>query len=207
MKALSSELFFRYDSSPDDEFYRQPRFVAHIDEAAIGAVTNLYREFLPPSGAILDLMSSWISHLPLEIDYSSVTGLGMNVDELEANSRLSRVVVQNLNEQPILPFENGAFDGAVCCVSVQYLTQPIEVFSEVARVLKPAAPFVVSFSNRCFPTKAVAVWQALDDAGHGALISKYFEESGGWRDIQILNRTPHPRRSDPLWAVIARRAT
>ena len=205
MQSLPSKFFSRYDSSPDGEFYRQPRFVAHIDEAAIAAVTDLYREFLPSGGAILDLMSSWISHLPPETDYSAVTGLGLNDEELKSNPRLSRIVVQNLNEQPRLPFENDEFDGAVCCVSVQYLTRPIEVFAQVARVLKPDAPFVVSFSNRCFLTKAVAVWQALDNAGHGTLVSKYFEVSGGWRDIEILNRSPRPHRSDPLWAVVARR--
>jgi len=178
------------------------RHQTHIDDAAIDAVTQLYREQFAPNGALLDLMSSWVSHLPPEIAYSRVAGLGMNAAELEANARLSEWRVQNLNREPRLAYGDREFDGAAICVSVQYLTRPEEVFRDVARVLKPGAPLVVTFSNRCFPTKAVAAWQALDDSGHVEQVRRYFEAAGNWGAIEALDRSP--RRGDPLYAVIGR---
>ena len=203
---LPPQAFARPDSSSDFDFYAQPRLVTHIDDAAIQAVTQLNRELLPPGGAILDLMSSWVSHLPPEIQYARVAGLGMNARELQANPRLSDTVVHSLNDDPILPFADAEFDGAVCCVSVQYLTRPVEVWREVARVCRPDAPAIITFSNRCFPTKAVLAWQMLDDAGHGALVSKYLQDAGGWSGIEFLDRSPRPGKSDPLFAVVARRS-
>ncbi len=200
---LLDNWFARFDTSSDHDFYTQPRFVTHIDDAAIAAVTDLYRQFLPRDGAILDLMSSWVSHLPPEIEYARVAGLGLNTQELRANPRLSDFAVQSLNDEPILPYGDGEFSGACCCVSVQYLTRPIEVMREVARVCQQNAPFVITFSNRCFPGKAVAVWQSLDDEGHAQLVRKYLQEAN-WREIQIIDASPAPRRSDPLWAVVGR---
>jgi SAM-dependent methyltransferase len=203
---MGPDLFQRYDESPDERFYEIPRFVTHIDDDAIAAVTQLYREYFPPDGSILDLMSSWVSHLPPEITYRRVVGLGMNRRELEGNPRLDARIVQNLNRQPQLPFADGEFDGAGICVSVQYLTDPVAVFAETGRVLRPGAPLIVTFSNRCFPTKAVAIWQALDDRGHGQLVRRYMEESGAFREIEVLDRSSRKRRADPLYAVIGRGA-
>jgi SAM-dependent methyltransferase len=199
---FSSEIFRRQDESADERFYDFPRFVTHIDERAIEAVTELYREFFPKGGAILDLMSSWVSHLPEEISFSRVAGLGMNAEELNANPRLTERIVQSLNRDSNLVFGAAEFDGAVICVSVQYLTRPIEVFREIARVLKENAPLVVSFSNRCFPTKAVFAWNALDDDGHIALVSEYFVASESYYEIEI--RRHQPRGGDPLFGVIGR---
>ncbi|MBT2559146.1 methyltransferase domain-containing protein [Hymenobacter sp. ISL-91] len=201
---LSADLFRRQDETPDAEFYQHPRFVAHIDEAAIAAVTQLYREYFRPNSALLDLMSSWISHLPADVAYSRVVGLGMNAAELRANPRLNAHVVQDLNAQPRLPFQNQEFDGAAICVSIDYLTQPVAVLRELARVLRPGAPLVITFSNRCFPSKAIAAWHALDDHGHLALVQRFLEEAGGWQPIELLDRSPAPGRSDPLYAVVAR---
>jgi SAM-dependent methyltransferase len=202
IEVTGANAFKRYDESPDDLFYVQPRLVTHIDEGAIGAVTQLYREYFPAGGAILDLMSSWVSHLPGEVEYRRVVGLGMNREELEANPRLDERVVQDLNTDPRLPFADGEFDGAGLCVSIQYLTQPVQVLQEVGRVLRPGAPLVVSFSNRCFPTKAVFIWQALDDAGHGALVKRYLEWAGNWDGVEVLDRSPGG--GDPLYAVVGR---
>lgn len=204
MADLPQVYFERYDDSADERFYDLPRFVTHIDNDAIAAVTQLYRDLFRPGGAILDLMSSWVSHLPPEVSYRRVVGLGMNRAELDANPGLHERIVQNLNRLPQLPFGDAEFDGAAICVSVQYLTQPIAVFRETGRVLRPGAPLVVTFSNRCFPTKAVAVWQALDDRGHGQLVRRYFEEAGNWTDVEVLNRSPGRRAGDPLYAVIGR---
>ncbi|HEY3118397.1 MAG TPA: methyltransferase domain-containing protein [Chloroflexota bacterium] len=166
-------------------------------------MTQLYRELFPPGGTILDLMSSWVSHLPPEVEYGEVVGLGMNATELAANPRLNRWLVHDLNREPTLPFEDETFDGAGICVSIQYLIQPVAVLREIGRVLRPGAPLVITFSNRCFPTKAVMIWQALDDAGHLALVQHYFDAGGNWAQIEGLDRSPG-LGGDPLYAVVAR---
>jgi SAM-dependent methyltransferase len=199
LPGLPPAAFDKEDPSPDAAFYDFPRFVTHIDDGAIAAVTRIYRETLPAGGAVLDLMSSWVSHLPEDVAYASVTGHGLNAEELAANSRLSRWFVQDLNVEPLLPLDDGAFDGACLCVSVQYLQRPVEVFRDVARVLRPGAPFVVSFSNRCFPTKAVAIWQACSPPDQQRLVAAYMREAGF---AAVTARASTPPGSDPLWAVI-----
>jgi hypothetical protein len=197
-----SEAFRRYDETPDEEFYSVPRLVTHIDDRAIAAVTQLYREHFPPGGTILDLMSSWVSHLPLEVAYSRVVGVGMNEVELKENPRLDEYVVQDLNAKPKLPFSDGEFDGVGCCVSIDYLTRPVEVLREVGRVLKAGSPAIISFSNRCFPDKAVAIWRQLDDQGHIHLVEEYLREAGNFENVRSLDRSPRRMFSDPLYAVI-----
>jgi SAM-dependent methyltransferase len=204
LSSLPGEVFRRYDESPDEEFYRLPRFVTHIDDHPIAAVTQLYRELFGPGGEILDLMSSWVSHLPPEVRYRRVVGLGMNVAELQRNERLDSYVVQNLNTNPRLPFGNAEFDGCGICVSVDYLTRPVEVMREVGRVLKVGAPTIISFSNRCFPTKAIAFWHQLDGRGRMRLVERYLREAGNWREIQSLDRSPRRLFTDPLYAVVGR---
>ncbi|MFN0093498.1 MAG: class I SAM-dependent methyltransferase [Dehalococcoidia bacterium] len=205
--SLKPEHFRRVDESEDALFYAQPRLVTHIDDGAIAAATALYRAYLPPGGAVLDLMTSWVSHLPADVSYGAVAGLGMNAVELAENPRLTERVVQDLNREPRLPWADATFDAAIVTVSVQYLTQPVDVFAEVGRVLKPGAPFIVTFSNRCFPTKAVWAWQALDDEGHANLVAMYFRLAGVFDQAQALDASPNPGRSDPLFAVMARAAS
>jgi SAM-dependent methyltransferase len=206
MSRLPAEAFGRYDESPDEEFYRLPRFVTHIDDRAIAAVTQLYRKFFPEGGAILDLMSSWVSHLPPEVEYRRVVGLGMNERELEKNPRLDEFVVHNLNRIPELPFGDAEFDGVGICVSIDYLTRPVEVLREVGRVLGVGLPLVITFSNRCFPTKAVTIWHQLDDRGHMRLVERYLEEAGNFRGVHSLDRSPRRLFSDPLYAVVGESA-
>src|SRR5918999_1238154 len=153
MSSFPEEAFRRTDEAPDEEFYRTPRLVTHVDDQAIAAVTHLYRELFPAGGEILDLMSSWVSHLPPEIAYRRVIGLGMNEVELRRNERLDSYIVQNLNPNPELPFGEGGFDGCGLCVSIDYLTRPVEVLREVGRILKVGAPLIITFSNRCFPKR------------------------------------------------------
>jgi SAM-dependent methyltransferase len=202
MPQFPGEAFERYDETPDEHFYRTPRLVTHIDEHAIAAVTQLYREYFPPGGGILDLMSSWVSHLPPELEYGRVIGLGMNEPELRRNERLDSYVVQNLNTNPRLPFGSGEFDGCGICVSVDYLTRPVEVMREVGRVLKAGSPLIITFSNRCFPSKAIAIWLRLDDAGRMRLVEDYLREAGNFRKIRSLDRSPRRLFSDPLYAVV-----
>jgi SAM-dependent methyltransferase len=175
----------------------------HIDDAAIAAVTRLHREVLPAGGAILDLMSGWVSHLPPEIYYRKVVGVGPDACELAENPFLDEWRVQDLNRNPHLAFTTAEFDGAAICVSIQHLTRPCDVIREVGRVLKPGAPLVVTFSNCCLATRAIACWHLLDDAGQLCLIAHYFAEAGNWTDIRCLDRTP-PGGGDPLYAVMGR---
>jgi hypothetical protein len=194
--------FARIDEGDDAEFYLPPRLVTHIDDHAIAALADFYGSVLPPNGVLLDLMSSWVSHLPADLAVAEMVGHGMNARELAANPRLTRWFIQDLNRESALPLEDASFDGALCCVSVQYLQQPIAVFGEVRRVLKPGAPFIVSFSNRCFPTKAVAIWRALDLRRHAALVRLYFERSGfSPIEVRVLADGSY---SDPLVAVTGR---
>jgi SAM-dependent methyltransferase len=164
------------------------------------------RELFPAGGEILDLMSSWVSHLPPEIEYRRVIGLGMNEVELRRNERLDYYIVQNLNINPRLPFGEAEFDGCGICVSIDYLTRPIEVLREVGRVLKVGSPTIISFSNRCFPSKAVAIWHQLDDRGHMRLVERYLKEAGNFDNIRSLDRSPRRMFSDPLYAVIGESA-
>ncbi|KPF64279.1 methyltransferase domain-containing protein [Porphyrobacter sp. AAP60] len=194
------EAFAKQDMGDDLDFYAPPRLVTHIDEGAVAALTHLYRKLLPAGGSLLDLMSSCVSHLPDDQGYVEVVGHGMNAVELEANPRLTRWFVQNLNQKSLLPLGDQAFDAAMACVGVQYLQQPLAVFTEVRRVLAPGAPFIISFSNRCFPTKAVAIWQALDTGGQAALVKLYLERAG-FVNISA-NLLADGAAGDPLVAVI-----
>ncbi len=190
------------DESDDGLFYASPRKVVHLDEGAIAAVGEIFSSVLPRGGAILDLMSSWRSHLPPDVAPMAVTGLGMNRTEMEDNPALSAIVVHDLNRDPHLPFDDSAFDAAILTVSVQYLIHPAEVFADASRVLKPGAPMVVSFSNRMFQTKAVAIWLEASDEQRVWLVQKYFMDSGGFGNIEVIDRSSGP--SDPIWAVIGR---
>ncbi len=200
---LPPTAFLKEDGGDDAVFYAPARLVTHIDEPATRALTAFYRATLPARGVILDLMSSWVSHLPPEVAFTEVIGHGMNAEELRANPRLSRSFVQDLNRHLILPLEADTCDAALCCVGVQYLQRPSEVFADVLRVLRPGAPFIVSFSNRCFPTKAVAIWRSLDDRGHASLVHLYLQRAG-FREIrtEVLR---DGSESDPLIAVTGRR--
>lgn len=199
---LPPSAFAKEDSGEDLDFYAEPRLVTHIDEAAIAALTSFYARVLPAGGTILDLMSSWVSHLPADVAYAEVIGHGMNAAELAANPRLTRRFVQDLNREPALPLDDASLDGAMICVGIQYLQRPVAVLRELARALRPGAPLVVSFSNRCFPTKAVAVWLALDEAGHARLVDLYLRRAG-FETVEV-ERLASGLAGDPLIAVVGR---
>ncbi|MDE0116531.1 MAG: methyltransferase domain-containing protein [bacterium] len=192
--------FDRADPSPDQVFYSPPRLVAHIDDQAIAAVGALYRE-LGLTGEVLDLMSSWISHFTEPP--ARLVALGMNQTELAANPQAHEWLIHDLNHTPRLPFDDASFDAATCCVSVDYLIRPIEVFTDVARVLRPGGLFVVTFSNRCFPAKAIRGWLYSDDAGHLEIVKRYFEAAEGWAEPVTKQCIPLGTPGDPLYAVYA----
>jgi SAM-dependent methyltransferase len=194
--------FDRTDTAPDAHFYAAPRLVTHIDEGAVAAVGALY-DVLGISGEVLDICSSWVSHF--RVTPARLVVLGMNSVELDQNPQAAARVVQDLNRTPQLPFADASFDAATCCVSVDYLVHPIEVFHEVARVLRPHAPFVCTFSNRCFPTKAIRGWLATDDETHLTIVTDYFGRSSGWGEVTAERRTAADHHGDPLFAVWAKR--
>ncbi len=198
-----SGAFAKEDPGDDADFYAEARLETHIDDAAIAALTDFYRVALPPGGVVLDLMSSWISHLPDEVTYGEVIGHGMNAEELAANPRLDRWFIQDLNQDPILPLAEASLDAATICVGVQYLQQPVDVMRDLARTLRPGAPLVISFSNRCFPTKAVALWLNLGPRDHARLVDMYLR-AAGFADVQI-HILRDGRTSDPMTAVVGRR--
>ena len=196
--------FDRIDEGDDRVFYAPPRLVTHIDDGAIAALTAFYRRELPAGGVVLDLMSSWVSHLPDDVAYAEVIGHGMNAAELAANPRLSRWFIQNLNRDSVLPLADGSVDAAMICVSIQYLQRPVAVLRGLARALRPMAPLVISFSNRCFWTKAVAVWRALDDDGHARLVELYLRRAGFERVETHRLAEWVEDVSDPMTALVGR---
>jgi len=201
---LPARFFQRADESEDGAFYAAPRFVNHIDDATIAALTSAYRDVVPAGSRVLDLMSSWVSHLPADVAYARVVGQGMSDAELARNPRLDETLVRDLNRDPELPWPDESFDAALCAVSVQYLTRPLEVFRSVRRVLAPGALFAVAISHRMFPTKAVAIWHPLDVPDRARLVGVYFRLSGGWTEPEILDRSPPV--GDPLVLIVARRS-
>ena len=212
---LKPEQRNKLDTGDDLTFYSSPRFVTHVDEGFIQQLTDLYREKLSPQTRILDLMSSWVSHLPEEMQFSHVEGHGMNEEELAKNPRLNHYFIQNLNANPKLPLADADFDAVLCTVSVQYLQYPEAVFSEIYRILKPSGIAIISFSNRMFYEKAIALWRDGSDASHIQLVKSYFQSVPGFSQPQVVNnKNKNPGipsffqilgigNSDPFYAVIA----
>ena len=204
--------FRRADENEDRLFYDRPRMVNHIDAAAADIIRQLYGKRIPPRSAVLDLMSSWVSHLPEELPLKSLTGLGMNRKELEANDRLTDYVVHDLNANPRLPFHDKGFDAVICSLSIEYLTRPFEIFGEINRVLKPGGIFIVTFSNRWFPPKAIDIWSELHEFERMGLVLEFFLKSGQYENLQTYSMRGLPRPqddkyyprilfSDPVYAV------
>jgi len=197
---FAADSFAREDEGSDGEFYQQPRLVNHIDTTAIAHISALYGRFLHPGMQVLDLMSSWTSHLPDGAQDLDVTGLGMNAAELEHNPQLTARIVHDLNRDPALPFAAQSFDIALCTVSVEYLTQPVEVFSEIARVLRPGAPFVVTFSERWFPPKVIRLWTELHPFERMGLVIDYFRQAGLHANLGTESIRGYPRPADDKYA-------
>ncbi|MEA5570102.1 class I SAM-dependent methyltransferase [Calothrix sp. UHCC 0171] len=202
----------KLDDSDDKLFYSFPRFVTHVDEGFIQQLTDLYRELLEPNTRILDLMSSWVSHLPEEMNFSHVEGHGLNADELSRNLRLNHYCVQNLNDKPQLPFSDNDFDAVLNCVSVQYLQYPEAIFTEIHRVLKPGGVAIISFSNRMFYQKAIQAWRDASESGRVELVKGYFSGVSGFSTPEVISRqcsVPNflqwlgAGAGDPFYAVVA----
>ncbi len=200
------------DERPDRSFYQEPRLVQHVDEQFRECLTDLYRQHLRAGDDVLDVMSSWVSHLPEEREFGRVAGHGMNEDELAANDRLTGSFVQDLNETQCLPLETASFDAALCAVSVQYLQRAEQVFADVARVLRPGGIFIVSFSNRMFAQKAIRAWRTAAGPGRLRLVERYFEAVEAFQGPATVRESPSvpPTQRclgggpDPFYAAYAR---
>ena len=203
MDRFPDGFFDRADPSPDPGFYADARLVHHIDDRAVAAVGALYED-LGVTGDVLDLLSSWVSHL--RTPPRSLTVLGMNATELAANPMATARVVQDLNADPRLPFADASFDAVLDCVSVDYLVRPVEVFVEIARVLRPGGVSVCTFSNRCFPTKAVRGWLSAPEEQRPSIVADYHRLAGGFDEPVTEQRLAATWRHDPLWAVWAHRS-
>jgi SAM-dependent methyltransferase len=202
----------KLDRNQDTEFYSFPRFVTHVDPAFIDQLTNLYRDRLKSQSRILDLMSSWVSHLPKEKEFAWVEGHGLNREELAKNPRLNHYFVQDLNQSPQLPFPDQDFDAVLIAVSIQYVEYPEAILSEIHRILKPDGIVIISFSNRMFYQKAIAIWREGTDLSHVQLVKAYFQGLSGFSAPEVVVKTTNIPSfwqrlgimgSDPFYAVIA----
>ena len=213
---FSESGFRRTDDQSDKKFYRHPRLVHHIDETAREMVRNTYDRFLTDGMQVLDLMSSWQSHIPTRLNLDRLVGLGLNAEELTKNTQLSEFVIHDLNTDTTLPFDANSFDAVVSTVSIEYLINPLAVFREVSRILRPQGYFIVTFSNRWFPTKAIKIWQELHEFERMGLVLEYFLRAGGFKDLQTYSIRGLPRPnddkyfpellfSDPIYAVWGRK--
>ncbi len=210
---LSRQDIQRLDESDDHRFYDFPRFVTHVDPGFIDRLTRLYAERIAPHSRVLDLMSSWVSHLPTpaELPLREVVGHGLNAEELARNPRLSRFVVQNLNQDLNLPFEDQAFEAILCAVSIQYITRPVALMHELHRLLAPGGVVIISFSNRMFQQKALRVWMEGSEAGRVGLVQRYFDQAGGFERIETVQQQDRSAglvswlvpSGDPFYAVVA----
>ena len=214
---FSGNPFARTDEKDDALFYKEPRLINHIDSQAIEIIGTLYGNLLQPGMRVLDLMSSWRSHVPESLELASLVGLGMNSKEMADNPRLTDFVVHDVNADPKLPFEDQSFDAVICTVSVEYMTKPIEVFADVARILKPNGYHIHTFSNRWFPPKAIRLWTELSEFERMGLVLEYYLETGAYRNLQTYSARGWPRpetdryypemlMADPVYAVWGQRA-
>jgi len=157
IQSMDKSSFTRLDNKPDSTFYAEPRLVEHVDEAAVKTMTRFISSFVSSTDSVLDLCSSWTSHIEPNIskNLKRVAGLGMNAKELEMNPILTEWTVMDLNaiQNPILPYENESFDTVLCQLSIDYLIHPLEVMREVGRVLKVGGRVAILFSNRLFIQK------------------------------------------------------
>jgi len=211
---FSDDSLEREDDNPDSEFYFQARLTNHLDAAALIQLKSVYSDLVPAHSEILDLMSSINSHIDEQLESKKIIGLGMNEEELSANPCLDETFVHDINQEPRLPFADASFDIIICSLSIEYITQPSLLFDEVARILRPGGRFIISFSNRWFPTKVVKVWNNLHDFERVGVVMEHFIASAHFGEINTYSLRGKPRPpgdrhnialSDPLYVIWAER--
>ena len=208
---LSTDDRGKSDISDDEIFYQQPRFVHHLSDSFRNRLTSLYSEYLLNHHIILDLMSSWVSHLPSNISYKKVIGHGMNEAELSSNEILDSFFVQNLNKKQNMPIEDSSVDVGLIVAGWQYLQYPEKVSLELSRVIKSDSFLIISFTNRAFWTKAPNIWTYSSEEKSIEYVTSVLT-SNGWKIEKILNEKTQDKKlfgfysseSDPFFSVIAR---
>lgn len=205
---------FQRDNEEDDSiFYDKPRLTAHIDSKCHENLVKTYERILPPSGKILDLMSSYQSHIPTEREYY-VIGLGLNAEEMKNNKTLNEFIVHDLNKNPCLPFEKEEFDIIICDLGIEYVTKPFKLISEIKRVLKTKGIVTFSFSNRYFPPKVIKLWIDLHEFERLGYVLELLLRNGGFQNFKTFSYRGYDRPkddkyfgytflSDPLYIVCA----
>jgi len=204
----------KLDQTDDAEFYVYPRFVTHVDGGFIRQLTGLYADRVQPNTRILDMMSSWVSHLPEDMEFAHVEGHGMNAEELARNERLNHYFIQDLNQNLKIPLADRDFDAVLNCASIQYLQYPEALFAEIYRILKPGGIAIISFSNRMFYQKAIAAWREGTEGTRVQLVKSYFRSVPGFSPPEVIVRKSQMNRflqmlgiagPDPFYAVISQR--
>jgi SAM-dependent methyltransferase len=209
---FADALFTRSNEDEDPLFYVKPRLVTHIDDTAISVISRLFGTLLKKGAKVLDLMSSWRSHIPRDVKLDALIGLGLNREEMVQNPQLTTHILHDLNKDPMLPFPDKRFDAVICTVSVEYLMHPFEVFREIARILKTDGYCIVTFSNRWFPPKVIRIWTELHDFERTGLVLEYFLQTGLYKNLKTFSMRGLPRNegdryyleipySDPVYAV------
>jgi len=193
---FAPENFQRNDTAADSDFYREPRLVQHLDSTARAAIRHYYARLIPAGSRVLDLMSSWDSHLPQDLALSRLVVLGMNGEELSHNKQATETQVQDLNLQPNLPYEDTSLDAVICTASIEYLINPLAVMAEVRRVLRPGGLVVLAFSNRWFPPKVIKIWSEMHEFERMGWVAQLLRSTGGFRDLATLSRRGWPRPAD-----------
>ena len=184
------------DTSADHLFYSEPRLVQHLDSTARETISKQYATLIAPGSRVLDLMASWDSHLPHSHKLKELALLGMNETEMEANAHATSSVVHDLNHNPTLPFAENSFDAIISTASIEYLTDPLAIFAEAHRVLVPGGVFAIAFSNRWFPTKAIAVWPLLHEYERLGLVAELFYKTPGFATLETMTNRGQPRPED-----------
>lgn len=204
----------REDETADPIFYKPERLVHHVDTTASKHLSNIYASFLSKGDQVLDLMAGWVSHLPENLGLSEVVGLGMNLNEMNANPALTQKIVHDLNADTVLPLEDAQLDAVICSLSIEYLTRPKAILKEVLRVLKPGGRFIVGFSNRFFPEKAFKGWEAMHDFERMGFVLALIETASQFQNLETYSVRGYPRpyddrhfpslrHSDPIYVVTA----
>ena len=209
------EDFSREDETSDAEYCQHPEHIENLDTLALSTIEDLFVRLIPKGAEILDLMAGVDSHIPSEIQPARITGVGLDSKGLDENAKLSEKIIHDLNGGKPLPFNDDEFDVALITLSIEYITKPLELFEEVARILKSSGLFIITFSNRMFPPKAVNIWKNTGEQERVALVKKLISLSDRYTVIGDFESSGKPRPkddryymlgipSDPIYAVWAR---